>query len=70
MSLKLLTSDRAESIASQGDTIREVCASHMEEPTRLWEALEARGIDATPGVISLAIADLCKHQGKTVWRRG
>src|SRR5215207_6526630 len=37
------------------DVIREVCQQNTAEPEAIWEALEAKGIDTTPGVVYQAL---------------
>lgn len=35
--------------------IREVCAQNKTEPAAIWEALEAKGVETTPGVVYQAL---------------
>jgi len=39
------------------EAIRKVC-EHTEQPAEIWDALDAEGIEATPGMVHQAIHDL------------
>jgi hypothetical protein len=47
---------RAESAhdVEKSEAIKEICEK-ATEPTEIWEELEARGIEATPGVVQQAL---------------
>ena len=38
------------------DAVRTVC-ERVDEPTEIWEALESKGIEATPGIVHQAISE-------------
>ena len=62
--MRLTMQDQITAHATRSNAIREACAKGLAEPTRIWEVLEAKGIDVTPGVIHRAIADLQKPPQK------
>ena len=37
--------------AAPTEVIREVCQQNLTEPGAIWDALEAKGVETTPGVI-------------------
>jgi hypothetical protein len=51
-----------ETSSEVADTIREVCV-HTEQPAEIWDALDAKGIEATPGMVHQAIHDLTETEG-------
>jgi hypothetical protein len=42
--------------ASQSDVILEVCQQNKAEPEAIWDALDAKGVETTPGVIFQAMS--------------
>ncbi len=48
----------------QSTSIRDVCEKALAEPAKIWDALEAQGIHATPGAIHRTIAwlDAAHHR--------
>ncbi len=44
--------------ADKDPALQEVCGESLAEPARLWDLLEANGIQATPGVVYQVIAHL------------
>jgi hypothetical protein len=56
--MKLFSQDPTLMNARRREALREVCKKSLAEPARIWDLLEARGIDVTPGVIFQAMNDL------------
>jgi hypothetical protein len=40
-----------ETSQEQTEAIREICEQNLNEPGAIWEALEAKGVETTPGMI-------------------
>lgn len=59
-----LTPDRISVPLTQSDAIREICRTGITEPENIWDALEAKGINATPSLLFQAILDLEKMRFK------
>jgi hypothetical protein len=43
------------------NAIREVC-EHAKEPEEIWESLDAKGIETTPGIVHQTMNDLTDSQ--------
>ncbi|HMC90141.1 MAG TPA: hypothetical protein VKI17_11365 [Gemmataceae bacterium] len=56
------TQTAGETSPEVADTIRKVC-EHTEQPAEIWDALDAEGIEATPGMVHQAIHDLTETEG-------
>ncbi len=59
-----VTTHDSETELAKSEAIKEVC-EQVSEPARIWEALESKGIEATPGVVYQAINDLGNAEEKT-----
>lgn len=46
------------------ETIKGVCERAINEPAAIWETLESKGIDATPGAVYQAISELTHSEPK------
>ena len=55
--------DHTDAGPSQSLAIRAACEQCRAEPARIWDVLEAQGIDVTPGVIGQAIGNLGTARG-------
>src|SRR5262249_33299689 len=54
--MEMQTSDRAATEAHEVQVIKEVCEK-ATEPAEIWDALDSKGINATPGVVYQAIQE-------------
>src|SRR5260370_8249755 len=54
----------------RNDLLWRLCEKGIAEPEGIWEMLESRGIDVTPGVIYQAISNHTKQQKTTDEKRG
>src|SRR5712691_5010326 len=54
----------------RNDLLWRLCEKGIAEPEGIWEMLESRGIDVTPGVICQAISNHAKQQKTTDQDRG
>jgi hypothetical protein len=62
--MRLTMRDQITAPVSRNNAIRVAIAKCLAQPAHIWEELEAKGIDVTPGMIHRAIADLHKPQQK------
>ena len=60
--MRLTFRDQITARVSRNNAIRVAFAKCLAQPAHIWEELEAKGIDVTPGMIHWAIADLHKPQ--------
>jgi hypothetical protein len=63
--MKPWTQEQIETDVNLSKAVREVCEKSIAEPSHIWDALEAKGIDVTPGVLYQAIGDLHKLRRDT-----